>query len=129
MGLGINIHRTQLVAFVLSGAFCGIAGALSVVNQQAAYPGMMDWNRSGDPVMASVMGGMYAFLGPVLGAIVFQLGHDLILRYTTRWQITLGVVILAIVLAFPDGVSGLFKLSTWTWAKRRLGRPSMGRAE
>ena len=113
MGLGVDVYRTQLTAFVLSGLFCGIAGVLSVINQQAAYPSMMDWNASGQPVMAAVIGGMYAFLGPVLGALVYQFGHDVIVSVTTRWQLALGLVILAVVLLFPDGVSGLFSREFW----------------
>ncbi len=120
MGLGVSVYRTQLTAFVLSGTFCGVAGVLSTVNQQAAYPAMMDWNRSGEPVMAAVIGGMYAFLGPVLGAIIYQFGHDVIVRITTRWQLALGAVILAVVLVFPDGVSGLFRREFWQMARRRL---------
>jgi branched-chain amino acid transport system permease protein len=113
MGLGVNVYTTQLTAFVLSGLFCGIAGVLSVINQQAAYPSMMDWNASGQPVMAAVIGGMYAFLGPVLGALIYQFGHDVIVSLTTRWQLALGLVILAVILLFPNGVSGLFSSEFW----------------
>lgn len=124
LGLGVSIYRTQLLAFTLSGFFCAIAGVLAAVNQQAAYPDMLDWLRSGDAVLVAVVGGMYAFLGPVLGAIVYQLGHDLIVQYTTRWQLALGLVLLFVVLVFPDGLAGLFAPATWRGAMARLGRAS-----
>lgn len=121
-GLGVNAYATQLLAYMLSGAFCAVAGVLAVVNQQAAYPGMLDWVQSGDPVLVSVIGGMYAFLGPVLGAIVYQLGHDVVVRVTTRWQLFLGLILLAVVLLFPDGTAGLFRLGAWRDAGIRLRR-------
>lgn len=120
MGLGVGIYRTQLLAFTLSGFFCAIAGVLAAVNQQAAYPDMLDWLRSGDAVLVAVVGGMYAFLGPVLGAIVYQLGHDVTVRFTTHWELALGLVLLFVVLAFPDGLAGLFGAATWRSALRRL---------
>ena len=93
-GLGVDIYRTQLLAFTLSGWFCALAGVLTAVNQQAAFPGLLDWMQSGDAVLVSVIGGMYAFFGPVLGAVVYQFGHDVIVRVTTRWQLALGLVLL-----------------------------------
>lgn len=121
MGLGVGVYRAQLLAFTLSGFFCAIAGVLAAVNQQAAYPDMLDWLRSGDAVLVSVVGGMYAFLGPVLGAIVYQFGHDVIVRFTTRWQLALGLVLLFVVLVFPDGLAGLFEAATWRSTLVRLG--------
>jgi len=96
---------------------------LAAVNQQAAYPGLLDWTQSGDAVLVCVVGGMYAFLGPVLGAVVYQLGHDVIVQVTTRWQLALGLVLLFVVLVFPDGLSGLFHVPAWRGLRRRL-RPA-----
>lgn len=105
--LGLNVYRHQLLAFVLSGAFCAIAGVLSVVHDQAAYPQLLDWTKSGDPVLVSVIGGMFNFLGPVLGALIYQTVHDVVVQYTKDWQLVLGIVLLAIVQFAPDGVLGL----------------------
>ena len=121
-GLGVDIYRTQLLAFTLSGWFCALAGVLTAVNQQAAFPGLLDWTQSGDAVLVSVIGGMYSFFGPVLGAIVYQFGHDVIVRVTTRWQLALGLVLLLVVLVFPDGLSGLFTARAWRGLRRRFAR-------
>jgi branched-chain amino acid transport system permease protein len=119
-GLGVNTYWTQLLAFTISGAFCALAGVLNAVNQQAAHPNLLDWVQSGDPILVSVIGGMHAFLGPVLGAVVYQLGHDVLVRVTTRWQLFLGAILLIVVLTFPDGMAGLFRKATWVEAARRL---------
>jgi branched-chain amino acid transport system permease protein len=114
--LGLNVYRHQLLAFVLSGAFCAVAGALSVVHDQAAYPQLLDWTKSGDPVLVSVIGGMFNFLGPVLGALIYQTMHDVVVQYTRDWQLVLGILLLAIVQFAPDGVLGLIA----------RGRPPLG---
>lgn len=107
--LGIDVYRHQLVAFVISGFFCSLAGALLVVHDQSAYPQLLDWTTSGTPIFTAVIGGMFEFLGPVAGATIYQLGHDLAVRYTNDWQLVLGIVLLAVVLFAPGGVAGVIR--------------------
>jgi branched-chain amino acid transport system permease protein len=115
--LGINTYWHQLLTFIISGAYCGLAGGLIVIHEGGAYPSLFDWTRSTIPVIGAVIGGMFAFLGPALGAFVFQYGHDVAVQYTQRWQLVLGVILLAIVLVAPDGLVGLFSR-----ARDRLAR-------
>ena len=49
----------------------------------------------------------------MLGAIVYQVGHDLIVRVTIHWQLALGLLLLVVVLLFPDGLAGLFHAVAW----------------
>lgn len=104
--LGADIFRHQLLAFVISGAFCGLAGALYVVHDQTAYPELLDWVKSGDPVIMSVIGGMYSFAGPILGALIYQIAHDALIQYTHDWQLFLGLLLLFVMLFMPDGLAG-----------------------
>ncbi|MER3399322.1 MAG: branched-chain amino acid ABC transporter permease [Chloroflexota bacterium] len=105
--LGINVYTHQLAAFGIAGFFGAVAGVLFVVHDQAAYPQLLSWVKSGEPVLSAVIGGMYVFLGPALGAFIFQYGHDFVIRLTTRWQLVLGLVLLLIVLFAPDGLAGI----------------------
>lgn len=118
--LGVNVYWHQLQAFVISGAFCALAGVLFVVKDQGAVPQMLEWTKSGDPVLAAVIGGMFSFLGPALGALVYQYGHDWIVQYTTHWQLVLGIVLLTVVLFAPDGLLGLFSTRDWRTRWMRL---------
>ncbi|MGH7121837.1 MAG: branched-chain amino acid ABC transporter permease [Acetobacteraceae bacterium] len=104
--LGVNVFGQQLLAFVISGFFCGLAGALYVVHNQNAYPELLNWVKSGDPVIMAVIGGMYTFLGPVLGAFIFHIAEQYLVTVTKDWQLILGLVLLAIMLFMPDGVLG-----------------------
>lgn len=107
--LGVNVFRHQLLAFVISGFFCGLAGALYVVHNQNAYPELLDWVKSGDPVIMDVIGGMYTFLGPILGAFVFHIAEQYLVGITKDWQLILGLVLLGIMLFMPDGILGRVK--------------------
>lgn len=117
--LGVNVYLHQLIAFVVSGAFCGLAGAMFVVFSQSSYPELFDWTTSGDPIFMAVIGGMGTFLGPALGAFIYQFGHDKLVLYVSDWQLVLGLVLLLIVMFWPEGVlGGLSRLAAMVRRKR-----------
>jgi branched-chain amino acid transport system permease protein len=120
--LGVNVFRHELIAFVISGMFCSVAGALFVVYSQSAYPDLLDWTQSGYAVFMVVIGGMFTFLGPALGAVVYTVGQQYLVAHTTHWQLILGAVLVLIALFRPDGLVGLLAL-----AGRHLPRLSRGR--
>jgi branched-chain amino acid transport system permease protein len=105
--LGVNVFRHELIAFVISGVFCSVAGALFVVYSQSAYPELLNWTQSGYAVFMLVIGGMYTFLGPVIGALLYTLGQQYLVSHTTQWQLILGAVLVLIALLRPDGLAGL----------------------
>jgi branched-chain amino acid transport system permease protein len=119
--LGINVYRQQLLAFVISGAFCSLAGALFVVYGQSAYPDLLNWTESGQPLFMAVIGGMFSFLGPGVGAILYQFGYQYISQHTHDWELVLGTVLVVTVLFRPDGLAGLVSPATWRrrWSRRR----------
>jgi branched-chain amino acid transport system permease protein len=105
--LGVNVFRHQLLAFVISGAFCALAGVMFVVHDQSANPDLLNWTESGYPILMAVLGGQFAFLGPALGALIYEQARDVLLVNFTDSQLVFGMVLLAIMLAAPDGVTGL----------------------
>jgi len=119
--LGVNVFRHQLGAFVLSGAFCSVAGTLFVIHTQSAYPQLLEWTKSGEPILMAVIGGMFAFLGPVVGAFVYTLGHQWLVQHTAHWQLVLGAVLLGVVLLRPDGLAGLASSRPWRRLRTRNG--------
>lgn len=122
--LGVSVYRHQLAAFAVSGAFCALAGAMFVVYTQGSNAELFDWTTSGQAVMMPVIGGMFAFLGPSLGALVYQFGHDLLVQYVSDWQLVLGVVLLLIVMLRPDGLAGAASGRTVRRVLARLARGS-----
>ena len=105
--LGVNVFAHQLLAFVFAGAFCALAGTLFVVHDQSANPDLLAWTQSGVAIFMSVIGGLYVFLGPALGALIYEQGRDVVLASFSDWQLVFGVMLLVIVLFAPEGVLGL----------------------
>lgn len=117
--LGVDVFLHELVAFVISAFFCAVAGVLFVVHTQSAYPQLLEWTKSGEPILMAVIGGMFSFLGPVVGAFVYTLGQQELVQQTQYWKFVLGVILLLIVLVRPDGLAGLVSS---TWRRVRKGR-------
>jgi branched-chain amino acid transport system permease protein len=105
--IGINVFRHQLITFMISGFFCGLAGGLFVVYDNAAYPRLLDWITSGYPVFMVVIGGMTLFLGPALGALVYTVAYTEISQRTQQWELIFGIVLVLVALFAPEGLAGL----------------------
>jgi branched-chain amino acid transport system permease protein len=105
--LGVNAFAHQLLAFVFAGAFCALAGTLFVVHDQSANPNLLAWTQSGPPIFMAIIGGQSFFLGPALGALVYEQGHDVVLVHFADWQLVFGLLLLVIVLFAPNGLLGL----------------------
>jgi branched-chain amino acid transport system permease protein len=103
---GYDTTRTRLLAFVLSGAFCGLAGALSALHLSIVPIESMAIETSGVAVIMCLLGGMGTFFGPFVGAAVFLLLESLVSVWTVHWQLVVGAVFVLCVLFFPRGIWG-----------------------
>ena len=116
--LGIDRQFHSWIMFVVSGVFSGLAGAMFVPLRGGALPNMSHWSFSALPVIMTVVGGPYSFLGPALGAFTFEYVRDLIATFAVlekRWQLVFGLALLGVVLFLENGVAGGLK-----WAARRF---------
>lgn len=111
--IGIGVMRQQWFAFAFSGFMAGIAGGLFVFSKGSVFPDEMSIPRSFDALIMVLLGGVKTLIGPVAGASVFTWLQDEISRFE-YWRLLLGVLIIAIVLAFPQGIAG--------FARDRFGR-------
>jgi branched-chain amino acid transport system permease protein len=103
---GYNVTLTRLITFILSGAFCGLAGALAALHLSIVPIEMLHYETSGMAVMMSLLGGMGTFFGPFVGAAVFLLLENLVSLWTIHWQLFVGAVFVICVLFFPAGIWG-----------------------
>jgi branched-chain amino acid transport system permease protein len=74
------------------------------------------WSTSADPVLATLMGGAQSFAGPIVGAFLFFVIKDIIVRFTEYWLICLGVIVVVLVMGFRGGV---LSLVAGRWRARR----------
>ena len=105
--IGINLRRHQYVAFVVAGAFAGLAGAVYVFSKGSIFPDEAAIPRSIDGLVMVLLGGVQTLAGPVVGAGLFRLLEDQISRLD-YWRAILGGVILLLAVVAPQGVAGFF---------------------
>ena len=103
------MFRVQWAGFVLAGAICGVAGALFAFSKGSIAPEAISVGRSIDGLVMVLLGGVQTMAGPVVGASLFTWLQDLIAREFQYWRAALGLTILVLVLAFPQGVAGSIK--------------------
>ena len=107
--VGVQVWHYRWVAFVISGIFTGLAGALWVPLNGLTTPEILHWTFSGKMVFFTVLGGFQTFFGPIIGAIIFNYLENWAIGYTVYWQMVLGIVLVVLVLALPAGIVGTLR--------------------
>ena len=106
--LGYPVFAYKLACFVIGGALAGLAGALLVNQSGLASPSLLHWTQSGTLLVIIILGGVGSLYGGLIGAVLLLGCEELLVEVTPHWQIGLGLVLLAVVLWAPRGVTGLF---------------------
>jgi branched-chain amino acid transport system permease protein len=115
---GYNTRVIQLVTFVIAGTVAGLAGGLFAMLNN--FVGLSPyWLLSGVVLIMVILGGRSSLFGPFLGAVVYLLLESTLSQSFKSWQLIVGVIFVVCVLAFPQGLWGLF---TTTLPRRLLGR-------
>ena len=108
--IGINVKRYELYAFMIAGAFSGLAGALITLNERSVYPDLAFWTRSTQVLLMSILGGVYTFSGPIVGAfLLLFMDADITQNYPDIWQLFLGAVLVLILYGLPGGIMGFIQ--------------------
>ncbi|MEM9012310.1 MAG: branched-chain amino acid ABC transporter permease [Pseudomonadota bacterium] len=151
---GINTRPYTLAAFVISGAYAGLAGGLLAAMDPLAGAERMQWTESGEVVLMTILGGAGTLLGPILGAGVIQYFEAVFSKVNDQvlagffsflpegltnamvwitspfvgdgWHLTLGLIFMVVVIFLPGGlIEGANRILRWIGG---LGRGS-ARAE
>jgi branched-chain amino acid transport system permease protein len=104
--IGVAPWRYKLAAFVLSGAGCGLAGALSANYARFVSPDMLHWTKSGELMIMVILGGVGTLLGPFLGALALVGLETVLGGWTENWQLYLAPLLLGVVLFARGGLMG-----------------------
>lgn len=106
--LGISARLVLLVAYVASAVLAGLGGALVGAIQGIATPDYAYWVRSGEFVFVAILGGTGHVAGALAGAFVYEFIRSSAAAYVgDTWQMSLGIVLLAVILFAPRGIVGM----------------------
>ena len=105
--VGIDTFRLRLVAFTISGAITGLAGALFADLNRFVSPTMFTWQTSGEIMIFVILGGVSRLYGPVAGAMLFIVLEYVLGGLSEFWHIYLGVLLLLVVLFARGGLIGI----------------------
>ena len=134
---GLNTRPYLLWAFVISGMYAGLAGALMAVTDPLAGAERMQWTASGEVVLMTILGGVGTLIGPVIGAAVIKYFENIFSAYNTTslnqifdflpdgvqslavdvagmfvgksWHLTLGLLFMLTVIFLPGGIMEGFR--------------------
>ena len=104
--IGLATGRVRLAAFALAGAAAGLAGGLAAFSKGSVFPTYVSIGHSVDALLMVLLGGVQTISGPIVGALVYTGLYDTLLQATDWWRLVLGAAIVALVLAFPEGIAG-----------------------
>jgi branched-chain amino acid transport system permease protein len=107
LSLGYEVDRYKLLAFVLSAALAGLAGATKTLVLGFATLTDVHWATSGEVVLMTLVGGVGTLVGPVVGAaVIVTLQNELADKVGPWVTVIMGAIFVACVLAFRRGIVG-----------------------
>ncbi len=106
ISLGYDVDRYKLIAYVISAALSGVAGAMNALVYQLAALNGVYWTMSGEVVLMTLLGGMGTVFGPVAGALVLLAMENYLARLGSWVTIVQGIIFVVCVLTFRRGIVG-----------------------
>jgi branched-chain amino acid transport system permease protein len=107
--LGYNVWLHKYLAFVIAGAFAGLAGVFWAYYNGFVSPVDVQLVTSVETLLMVALGGPGTLAGPALGAAVIVFLKNFVSVYTKRWLLILGAVYIGVILFAPRGVLGAFR--------------------
>ena len=127
--LGYKVAQSKAVVYALSALFAGVSGSLyGLSHNLVSADGVLGIGMSFMPIIATMIGGVGSFFGPIVGVAIFQGIDELILRYTESTELIMGVILIGVVLFMPMGFAGMINTLKLKWRQRSASRAQMEKA-
>lgn len=117
--LGYPARPYRLVAFAISAAGMGLAGALWAEYARFISPDMAAWTKSGEFMAMVILGGVGTLAGPVVGASLYLALEQSFTALTERWMLLFGPALVLVVLLGRRGLVGFVEDALAAWRDRR----------
>jgi branched-chain amino acid transport system permease protein len=105
--LGVATYWYKVAAFVVAGAFAGLAGVLAANLNAYISPTMLNCNVSPEHLLMIVLGGMGTLYGPIIGVAIYMAAETVISNYTDHWMLFMGAMLTLVALFLRRGVIGV----------------------
>lgn len=106
ISLGYRVNNYKLVAFVLSAALAGLAGATKTMVVQLASTVDVHWATSGDVILMALLGGVGTLFGPVVGGVIVEMLQFYLADSGLPIQMVIGAIFVVCILLFRRGIVG-----------------------
>jgi branched-chain amino acid transport system permease protein len=106
ISLGYDTDHYKLLAYVLSAALSGLAGALDALVFQLASLTNVHWSMSGHPLLMAILGGVGTFFGPIVGAAIVAAMENLLAPLGAWVTVIHGFIFIVCVMVFRRGIVG-----------------------
>jgi len=107
---GESARRVLYITYIVSGALGAVSGVLAAFTVGHIVPEYSFWIQSGDFVFVALLGGYGSVLGPLIGSIACEFIRTYASKYfPNEWQMTLGIIMLAIILFRPGGLWAIYE--------------------
>ena len=114
---GVNLTQSKTSAFAISAALAAVAGALYAFLQGAISPQAFDLSVTVEHLTYAVVGGLGSVAGAVIGPLVLELIPELLRGFQEQRELLFGIILLAILVAAPNGIAGVLRAA---FAGRKL---------
>src|SRR5919106_3690843 len=120
--VGYSAQMVRFIVFSIAGFFAGVAGGLAAINFELMNAINVSAAQSGGGLLATFIGGVRHFPGPILGAIVVVVLQVFLSDLTGAWMLYFGLLFVAMVMFVPGGLVGLVVMHLPLWRRRTLSR-------
>jgi branched-chain amino acid transport system permease protein len=107
--MGYPIARYQLIAYVIAASIAGVSGLLLVQYAEFVSPSIAAWQRSGDLIVAIVLGGLGSRNGAILGAFFIVIMEEFLSSIIHEWRLIYGPLLILLVLYAKGGLNDLIQ--------------------
>ncbi len=115
--VGFDVRRYKIAAFVISGALCGLSGALRALYDGSTAIDALTIDTSGNFVIYTVVGGVQTLFGPVVGTGLIMWLQNVISAKTDAWRLIEGIIFVAVIVFLPSGLVGSLRRRSFSFAQ------------
>ena len=107
--LGVNVFRTRVIAYTLTGVLGGLSGALYAMHVRYISADMFNYGNSAQIIIMTMIGGVNSTIGTIVGALSVNILPEIFRSLQKYMQLIWGLSVIILMIFFPTGLGGLYK--------------------